>query len=180
MPIVWIARLMGVPIKNRVAGSDVFDALIGDQGTARPLKVFLFGGAPGVAEAASRALNARPSGLHCVGLCYPGFRTVDEMSHNDIIEAVNSSGAELLVVSLGAAKGQSWLLRNHNRLNIPVRVHLGAVMNFQAGTVSRAPVFFRKLGLEWMWRIYEEPHLWRRYWTDGCVLLSVFLTRIVP
>jgi N-acetylglucosaminyldiphosphoundecaprenol N-acetyl-beta-D-mannosaminyltransferase len=131
MPIVWIARLMGVPIKNRVAGSDVFDALV-DQSRARPLKVFLFGGAAGVAVAASRALNARSSGVHCVGLLYPGFGTVEEMSHDDIIETLNSSGAELLVVSLGATKGQSWLLHNHDRLKIPVRVHLGADIHLEA------------------------------------------------
>ena len=76
--IIWIARLIGVPIKHRAAGSDAFDALMADQSFAKPLNVFLFGGAPGVAAAACRALNARPCGLHCVGSLYPGFGTVDE------------------------------------------------------------------------------------------------------
>lgn len=80
MPIVWIARVLGVPIKNRIAGSDIFDALKTEHDFANPLKVFLFGGPEGVAAAACRALNAQPSGLCCVGSHYPGFGSIDEMS----------------------------------------------------------------------------------------------------
>jgi N-acetylglucosaminyldiphosphoundecaprenol N-acetyl-beta-D-mannosaminyltransferase len=80
---------------------------------------------------------------------------------------------------LGAKKGQSWLLRNHHRLRIPVRAHLGASINFQAGTVRRAPLRIQKFGLEWLWRIKEEPYLWRRYWNDGAVLLRLLLTRVL-
>jgi N-acetylglucosaminyldiphosphoundecaprenol N-acetyl-beta-D-mannosaminyltransferase len=178
--IVWLAKLMGIPIRNRVAGSDMFEALKAERGPARPLNVFLFGGAEGVAEAAYRALNAERRGLHCVGLLCPGFGSVDDMSRPEILEKINSSGADFLVVALGAKKGQSWLLRNHDRLRIPVRVHLGAVLNFQAGTVKRAPQVLRKLALEWLWRIKEEPQLWRRYWNDGCVLLRLVLTRVLP
>ena len=113
--IVLLARLIGVPIKNRVAGSDLFDALkVSD--LAAPLKVFLFGGAEGVAEAACRALNIQPRGLCCVGSLYPGFRSVEEMSEDETIDQINSSKADVLVVSLGANKGQSWLLRNHHHL----------------------------------------------------------------
>ena len=132
MPVVRIARLLGIPIKDRVAGSDIFEALKAEHNSARPLRVFLFGGAEGVAAAASRALNARPSGLYCVGSFYPGYSSVEAMSHDDIIDEINSSDADLLIVSLGAKKGQSWLQRNHDRLLIPVRIYLGAVINFQA------------------------------------------------
>jgi N-acetylglucosaminyldiphosphoundecaprenol N-acetyl-beta-D-mannosaminyltransferase len=180
MPIVWIARLIGVPIKNRIAGSDIFDALKTEHPPPRPLKVFLFGGAEGVAAAACRALNVQVGGLYCVGSFYPGFCSVEEMSRDDIIENINSSDADFLVASLGAQKGQLWLQRNHHRLLIPVRAHLGAVINFQAATIRRAPPIMRKFGLEWLWRIKEEPYLWRRYWNDGRVLLRLLLTRIVP
>jgi N-acetylglucosaminyldiphosphoundecaprenol N-acetyl-beta-D-mannosaminyltransferase len=73
-----------------------------------------------------------------------------------------------------------WLQRNHNRLVIPLRAHLGASINFQAGTVRRAPPIMRKFGLEWLWRIKEEPYLWRRYWNDGKVLLRLLYTHVVP
>jgi N-acetylglucosaminyldiphosphoundecaprenol N-acetyl-beta-D-mannosaminyltransferase len=180
VPIIWIAWLAGIPIKNRIAGSDIFDALKVEHSTAHPLKTFLFGGPDGVAAAASRALNGQPSGLYCMGWLYPGFGSAEEMSRDDIIEDINSSGADFLVASLGAQKGQLWLQRNHHRLLIPVRAHLGASLNFQAGTVRRAPTFIRKLGLEWLWRIKEEPYLWRRYWNDGRALLRLLFTHVLP
>ena len=111
---------------------------------------------------------------------YHGFGSVAEMSASDCIDEINSSGADLLVAALGAKKGQMWLLRNHRTLRIPIRAHLGATLNFQAGTVRRAPSVVRKLGLEWLWRIKEEPHLWSRYGHDGIVLLRLALTRVLP
>ena len=72
MPIIWIAWLIGIPIKYRVAGSDMFDALKAEQRPADLLKIFFFGGAEGVAAAASQVLNSQPKGLCCVGSLYPG------------------------------------------------------------------------------------------------------------
>ena len=180
MPILWIAWFMGIPIKERIAGSDIFDALKCGRNSAKPLKTFLFGGAEGVAAAASRALNLAARGLFCVGSLCPGFGSVAEMSQFETIDKINESEADFLVVSLGAKKGQSWLQHNHHRLLIPVRAHLGASMNFQAGTVRRAPPIIQKYGLEWLWRIKEEPYLWRRYWNDAGALLRLLFTRVLP
>jgi N-acetylglucosaminyldiphosphoundecaprenol N-acetyl-beta-D-mannosaminyltransferase len=178
--IVWLARLLRIPIRHRVAGSDIFEALKSKTRSAHPLKVFLFGGAEGVAENASRALNDAAGGLHCVGTIYPGFGTVEEMSRDDMIEAINSSQADFLVASLSAKKGQLWLQKNHDRLRIPVRAHLGATINFQAGTIRRAPPVLRRLGIEWLWRIKEEPYLWKRYWHDAGTLLGLLATCVLP
>jgi len=180
MPIVWLAWLLGVPIKERIAGSDIFGALKSERNATQQLSVFLFGGPEGVAAAACSKLNAERGGLTCVGSFYPGFCTVDEMSTDPILDLINSSNADFLVAALGAKKGQAWLLKNHDRLQIPVRVHLGAAINFQAGTIKRAPAGMRRWGLEWLWRIKEEPQLWRRYWGDGLVLLELVLTRLIP
>ena len=180
MPIVWIARLIGLPIKERVAGADILEWLQTPGRCVRRLTMFLFGGAEGVAAAAARTLNAEPSGLKCVGTIDPGFASITQMSQDHIIEAINSSNADFLAACLGAKKGQLWLQRNHKQLTIPVRAHLGAAINFQAGSVKRAPPKVRAFGLEWLWRIKEEPHLWSRYWTDGCVLLRLLLTRVLP
>jgi N-acetylglucosaminyldiphosphoundecaprenol N-acetyl-beta-D-mannosaminyltransferase len=178
VPIVWISRLLGAPIRERVAGSDIFDRLKSQD--SRPAKIFLFGGPEGVAETASRVLNAQSNGVVCVGTLYPGYCPIEEMSTDTIIDAINASGAGFLVASLGAQKGQSWLLHNHHRLKIPVRSHLGAAINFQAGLLKRAPLFVRKFGLEWLWRIKEEPYLWSRYLADGGVLFSLMLTSVLP
>jgi len=118
--------------------------------------------------------------LTCAGSFYPGFCTVDELSTDSILDRINSSNADFLVAALGAKKGQAWLLRNHDRLQIPVRVHMGAAISFQAGKIKRAPAGMRKWGLEWLWRIKEEPKLWRRYWDDGMVLLQLLLTNVLP
>ncbi len=179
VPIVWIARLLGLPITRRVAGSDIFDALK-SQDKLSPSKLFLFGGPEGVAESACAALNAGSQGVVCVGSIYPGFCSVEEMSTDEILRAINSSEADFLILSLGAKKGQSWLLHNHHRLKIPVRSHLGAAINFQAGTLKRAPIVIRKFGFEWLWRIKEEPYLWSRYWHDGTALLKLLLTCVLP
>jgi N-acetylglucosaminyldiphosphoundecaprenol N-acetyl-beta-D-mannosaminyltransferase len=175
--IIWLARLLGIPIRERAAGSDLFDVLK-RQRTEEPIRVFFFGGEQGVAEAAAAELAG--SGVSVVGTFYPGFGSVEEMSDPATLAKINSSHAHLLVASLGAVKGQSWLLRNHAAIQIPVRVHLGAVVNFQAGKVKRAPPLWRKLGVEWLWRIKEEPHLWRRYANDGSMLLRLLLTRVIP
>jgi N-acetylglucosaminyldiphosphoundecaprenol N-acetyl-beta-D-mannosaminyltransferase len=180
MPIVWICRLTGVPIKGRVAGADIFDMLKGRRGNKHPMTVCLFGGAEGVAAAASRVLNSEASGLTCVESIYPGSGSVEDMSKDKFIDTINSSGADFLAVSLGARKGQAWLQYNHDRLRIPIRAHLGATINFQTGDVKRAPATIRNAGFEWLWRIKEEPRLWRRYWHDGCVLLRLLTTCVLP
>ena len=179
MPIVWIARLLGLPIKERIAGADILDGLRA-RTSARKLDVFFFGGADGIADLARRILNADNGGLFCVGTLNPGYGTPDEMSSDAIIATINTSNADFLVVALGASKGQTWLLRNHHRVRIPVRAHLGAAINFQAGSVRRAPKMIRKAGLEWLWRIKQERHLWIRYWRDGRTLLRLLRTRILP
>ncbi|WP_050886517.1 WecB/TagA/CpsF family glycosyltransferase [Bradyrhizobium sp. STM 3843] len=179
-PIIWIARLLGLPIRKRAAGADLLDALSLRKQTERRLTAFLFGGAPGIAATAACRLNDRHGDLLCVGTLDPGFCDLAEMSTDDVIASVNESDADFLIVSLGAKKGQLWLQRNHDRLTIPVRSHLGAAINFQAGTVKRAPTIFRELGFEWLWRIKEERVLWRRYRDDGLVFARLLVTRVLP
>jgi N-acetylglucosaminyldiphosphoundecaprenol N-acetyl-beta-D-mannosaminyltransferase len=180
MPIVWIARLLGIPIKQRISGSDLFDALKFERRSGSRLKVFLFGGAEGVAETVCNNLNSQDGGLECVGMLNPGFGSVGEISSERVIETINSSGADLLAVFLSAMKGQAWLLLNRQRLAPPIRAQFGATINFQAGTVERAPKYLREAGMEWLWRIKEEPYLWRRYRDDGSKLLYLILTRVFP
>lgn len=178
MPLVWMARLLGLPIRERVAGSGVFDALRGD--SAHRISVYFFGGPEGVAEGACQKLNTGVAGMTCVGQDCPGFGSIDDMSSESVIARINASGADFLVVALGAKKGQAWIVRNRARITVPIISHLGAVVNFVAGTVHRAPVWMQLSGLEWLWRIKEEPGLWRRYFGDGLALLTLLATRVVP
>lgn len=176
MPIVWMSKFLSIPITQRVAGSDVFEALRKSPG--RRIKVYFFGGQEGVAERAAQVLNAENGGMECVGFESPGFGSIGEMSSAETIAKINASGAEFLVVSLGAVKGQAWIEHNLAALNVPVVSHLGAVVNFVAGSVRRAPQWMQRIGLEWVWRIAEEPALWKRYLSD-CVSLLQFGIRLV-
>ncbi len=177
-PIVWIAKLMNIPVRERVAGSTLFETL--GLEWRRKMNVYFFGGPEGVAEEACKRINDKSAGLTCVGYHSPGFGTVDEMSESSIIDNINSSSADFLVVALGAKKGQAWILNNLHRIKIPLISHLGAVINFEAKRLKRAPVRLQKIGLEWAWRIKEEPHLWRRYWVDGRFFLRLLVTKIFP
>ena len=178
MPIVWLARLMGIPIPGRVAGSDLFEALRKD--SEKRIKVYFFGGAPGIAERAAGQINAERKGMECVGYESPGYGSVGDMSTAATLEKINQSGADFLVVSLGAEKGQAWIEHNLPALEVPVVSHLGAVVNFVAGNVQRAPRWMQKTGMEWLWRVKEEPELWRRYWTDGTAWIKLLISNVIP
>lgn len=182
MPLIWLARLLGLPIRQRVSGSDLFERLYNEplQSMASPMRVYFFGGPPGVAQRAHEALNASSSALVSVGFASPGFGSVEHMSDPQTIAAINASQPDFLLVALGAVKGQAWIQYNLDRLQVPVVSHLGAVVNFVAGTVRRSPGVLQRLGLEWLWRIKEEPTLWRRYWSDGVAAMRLMFRVVAP
>lgn len=173
-PLVAIARRFGCKNAVRCAGSDIFDSLRRRPAFAgRQMRVFFFGGRDGAAERAAAAINKENRGLIAVGSLNPGFGDIESMSAPSIIEAINAAEPDFVVVSLGAAKGHGWIERNRDNLTAPVVSHLGAVVDFVAGTITRAPGWVSRSGLEWLWRIKEEPTLWRRYWSDGVAFLSL-------
>lgn len=180
-PLVMFGRLLGMTSLTRCAGSDIFEALrkrasFGGKG----LRVFFFGGRDGAGEAAAAALKAEGRGLQPVGALNPGFGDIEALSAPAIIDAINEAAPDFLVVALGASKGQAWIDANQDRLTVPVIAHLGAVVDFTAGTIARAPAFLRKLNLEWAWRIRAEPSLWRRYWHDGLALACLSVGKLLP
>ncbi len=178
-----IGRLLGLPIEERVAGSDILSAIWERPVTAgaKPLKVFLFGGTEEANAEAAEAINLRaPEKIVCVGNFCPGFGSVEDMSTCTVIEAINCAKPDFLIVALGAQKGQAWIMHNMGKLEVPVISHLGATINFLAGTLRRAPPGWQKLGLEWLWRIKEEPNLAGRYLRDGLILLRLLVTKIGP
>ncbi|HEV3009444.1 MAG TPA: WecB/TagA/CpsF family glycosyltransferase [Burkholderiales bacterium] len=178
MPLVWLARLLGIPLRERVAGASLFESLRRPAG--KPLSVYFFGGPDGAAEAAWRALGGARGGLVCVGYASPGFGSVEDMSGEELIAHINAAQPDLLVVSLGARKGQAWIERNRARLDVPVVSHLGAVLKHTGGLVRRAPAWMQRAGLEWLWRIKEEPALYRRYARDAFGLAVLLATRGLP
>jgi len=179
MPLIWVAKLLGIPILERVAGSTLFDEL-SNKPREKKIKVFFFGGQVGVAERAHQALNEASDGMVCCGFYDPGFVSIDEMSDSGIIEQINASEPDFIVVALGAKKGQAWIQKNRGELNAAVISHLGAVINFVAGSIDRAPVVWQRFGLEWLWRIKQEPNLWKRYLMDGVGFIRLLMTKVFP
>ncbi len=179
MPIVWVAKLLGLPIHDRVAGSNLFDAMWHGP-VEHSIRVFFLGGEGNAATDACEQLDRRVAPGTCAGSLNPGFGDIATMSTPDIITQINSSQANFLIIALGAKKGQAWIQHNRDRLDIPLISHLGAVVNFAAGRVQRAPRWVQNAGLEWSWRILKEPTLWRRYAVDGGIALRLLITRILP
>lgn len=178
MPLVWVSKLLNIPIKERVSGSDLFDRLRHQKDAL--WRVFFFGGPKGVGQSACLAIGDQSVGVLPTGYIYPGFVNNDEMSREDLLQCINLSEPDMVVVSLGAAKGQDWICRNHKSINAPVIGHLGAVINFVAGNIKRAPHWMQRMGLEWVWRVKEESSLLRRYFYDGLDFLRVLVTRVLP
>jgi len=179
MAVVWLARLAGLPLRERLAGSDLFEAMH-DLKHTPPWGAYFFGGPDGAAEAACARVNARQAGLRCAGYQSPGFGSLESMSTHEVLEEINRAAPDVVVVSLGAKRGQFWIERNQGSLLAPVIGPLGAVVNFEAGTVRRAPHVWRRLGFEWLWRIRQEPALWRRYAADGLALLPLLWRHVLP
>jgi N-acetylglucosaminyldiphosphoundecaprenol N-acetyl-beta-D-mannosaminyltransferase len=169
MPLVWMGRLLGVPFPERVAGSALTE-LLARRTTGKPLRVFFFGGEIGAAEGAARTTATNAPGLEPVGFRFPQHGSARDLSTSVHLSAINSSNADFLIVALGAKKGHVWLDINWDHLNVPIASHLGAVINFLAGNIRRAPRWAQEAGMEWIWRIIEEPHLGKRYLRDGLTL----------
>lgn len=178
MPIIWAARFVGEPIQERIAGSTLFERLRGKD--AGEITVFFFGGMNDVAYRAMESINQSDCGLRAVGALNPGVGSVADMSSDELIEEINAKSPDFLVVSLGAKKGQQWIIENRYNLRVGVVSHLGAVVNFVAGDVCRSPLWIQRLGLEWAWRIKEEPQLWRRYFFDGLCFMKIAVLRLLP
>lgn len=173
MPLVWVSRVSGRPIVEKVSGADLFPALC-SAAAARGLSMFFFGAGPGVAARAADRLTARFQGLRVVGTLSPdyGFEK-DRKKVADAINAINSADPDILVVGLGCPKQEKFIYENRGALQTRLSLGLGASLDFEAGNVRRAPKFMRDHGLEWLYRLTQDPsRLARRYLLDDI--------RIVP
>lgn len=157
--IVWAAWLLGRPVPERVAGSELvylLAALAAEQGW----RLFLLGAAPGVAEAAAAVLQQRYPSLIIAG-CYAGSPAAEE--NDAIVARINASAADILYVAYGAPRQDKWIGRNREALtSVRVAVGVGGALDFMTGRATRAPRLMQKLGLEWFYRLIREPWRWRR------------------
>ncbi len=151
--LLWAARHVGQPLPERVTGSDGLP-LIAERAAREGWSLFLLGAAPGVAEKAAAILSQRYPGLRIAGT-YSGSPAPEE--EDDIVRRVNTSHADLLFVAFGAPVQDKWIARNLPRLTVHMAMGIGGAFDFVAGVIPRAPLWMRRAGLEWLYRLYLQP-----------------------
>lgn len=174
MPIIWASRLLGAPLKERVTGADLVPALV-ELAHRKKYTVFFLGGREGVASQAVENLRHRYPGLDAHAFC-PEFADIFEMHHDRILQEISRTGPHMLFVSLGAGKAEKWIRMQLRDMRIPVCIGVGATVDFLAGEVLRAPRWMQRTGLEWFFRMLQEPRrLFTRYFNDFWLFAIPFL-----
>jgi N-acetylglucosaminyldiphosphoundecaprenol N-acetyl-beta-D-mannosaminyltransferase len=164
MPIVWLSALLGKRLKERVTGADLVPRLAA-AASVKAFSLFLLGGREGVGEKAAKKLLTQNPGLKIAGCLSPKISLKE--TDSKIIDQINKSKADILLLALGNPKQEIWFQKNKHLIKVPVSIGVGGTYEFIAGTVSRSPKWMQKSGLEWVYRLYQEPkRLWKRYCLD--------------
>lgn len=176
--VMLASRFLGCPLKEKISGSDLFPAFYNYYRKDKSIKIFLLGGTEGAAKMAQEKINQKVGRNMVVdSYCPPfGFEN-DPLECDKIIEQINNSGATVLAVGVGAPKQEKWIYKHKNKLkNIKTFFAVGATIEFEAGFVSRAPKWMSLAGLEWLYRLVQEPkRLWKRYLLEDTSFFMLIL-----
>jgi N-acetylglucosaminyldiphosphoundecaprenol N-acetyl-beta-D-mannosaminyltransferase len=163
VPLVWLSHLAGHRGVRRVYGPDLMLSLC-ERSTSKGYRHFLYGGAEGVAERLRTNLQHRFPGIRIVGSFEPPFRELTLEEDGQVVRLINQGNPDVIWVGLGTPKQERWMAAHLGRLNAPILVGVGAAFDFHAGVKKQAPVWMRRTGLEWFFRLLSEPRrLGRRY-----------------
>ena len=175
-PLVWCGRRQTGKRIEQVCGPDFLPAFC--KATAHlTLRHFFYGGAEGVAARAAAALERRFPGVQIAGVCSPPFRPLTGYEKEEVVRTINAARPDLLWVCLGCPKQEFWIDEFRERLDVPVLLAVGLAVDILAGAKARAPSLMRTLGLEWLYRLCQEPRrLWRRYLVGNSIFLYRLLT----
>ena len=166
MPLVWISRLLGSPLKERVSGVDMVSRLA-DLSARKGYRIYLLGGRPGVAERATKVLEEKFPGVQICGHHAPPLADLERMDHGDALDRIRAAKPDILLVAFGNPKQEKWIRMHARRSGVPVSIGIGGSMDMLVGDVNRAPMWMRKIGLEWLGRCMQEPtRLFPRYFRN--------------
>jgi N-acetylglucosaminyldiphosphoundecaprenol N-acetyl-beta-D-mannosaminyltransferase len=172
MPIVWASHLFGKALPGRVNGTDLMEALVAEA-ERRQYGVFFFGGTEDVLQAAIREFRRRHPSLIVAG-ARNGYFNDDEVPA--IIDEVNQSGAQILLVAISTPQKELWVDRNLGSLEVAVAQGVGGSFDVIAGLVPRAPLWMQRSGLEWFFRFLQEPgRMWKRYLETNSLFIWLVL-----
>lgn len=149
------AKRKGVVVKDNVNGTDMLPLLC-DAACVKNKSIFMLGSAPGVAKDAAKELRKSFPSLNIVG-CHHGF--IDTQNSMEIVNKINASGANILLVGMGTPIQETWLDKNAHHLETDIAIAVGGLFDFFSNRIPRAPFFFRKNGMEWVWRLIQEPRV---------------------
>jgi len=158
--IVWAARILGEDLPTRVAGIDLMHELLA-VAAKRGLRVFLLGATPDVLAEATRRLQEQNAGLLIAGTHHGWF---SDAENDAVVRAIRDAHPDLLFVAMSSPRKEYWLSENLPRLDVPFAMGVGGALDVVAGVARRAPRWMQRAGLEWAYRLAQEPRrLWRRY-----------------
>ncbi len=166
MPLIWSAKFLGYPLKERIAGPDLMLELLGIS-EKEGHKNFFYGSSENILGSLVENLKKEFPGIKIIGSVAPPFRPLTVKEEHEIITRINEAAPDILWVGLGAPKQELWMAEHQDRLKVPLMIGVGAAFDFHAGYKKRAPLWMQKSGLEWAWRLMSEPRrLWKRYLID--------------
>jgi N-acetylglucosaminyldiphosphoundecaprenol N-acetyl-beta-D-mannosaminyltransferase len=160
-PVLWLSRRTGTPLPERVTGVDLTAWLL--DGGVPSARLFLLGATPEVLDAAR--VRGEAHGTPVVGAASPDRAELTSLERSArLVTAINASGANVLLVALGAPLQETWIARWRPSLEVAVAIGVGCSLDVAAGALTRAPWRWQRFGLEWLYRLWKEPaRLWRRY-----------------
>ncbi|MCY7390998.1 MAG: WecB/TagA/CpsF family glycosyltransferase [Leptolyngbyaceae cyanobacterium CAN_BIN12] len=164
--LMYSAALLGTPLKEKISGSDLFPAFCKFHQHNHATTIFLLGGKAGVADRAQTKINQKIGREIVIGAHSPSFGfEKSEQECLELIEMVNRSKATVLAVGVGAPKQEKWIHKYRDKfIHVKIFLAIGATIDFEAGTIQRAPKWMSQLGIESLFRIYSDPkRLWKRY-----------------
>jgi N-acetylglucosaminyldiphosphoundecaprenol N-acetyl-beta-D-mannosaminyltransferase len=171
MPVVWMSRLIGTRLKERVSGIDLVERLA-EVSARRGYGVFLLGASESCSQRAAKVLKHRYPELRIVGRYSPEPQPLEKMNHEEILRRIEEAEPEILLVAFGNPKQEQWIAMHRDRLKVPVCIGVGGSLDMLSGSMHRAPGWMQRNGLEWLHRTLQEPkRLAVRYITDAICLL---------
>ena len=176
MPVVWASRLLGTPLKERVAGIDLFEALMA-RAARRRWRVFLLGAREDVVSGVKSIYEAKYPGLVVAGH-RNGYWKDDEDAA--VAEEVRAAAADLLFVAISSPKKERFLGRWQAHMRVPFAMGVGGTFDVAVGKVSRAPVWMQRAGFEWLWRVLQEPRrMFKRYFIDDAAFFGMLARELI-
>ncbi|MGI6678075.1 MAG: WecB/TagA/CpsF family glycosyltransferase [Dehalobacterium sp.] len=156
--IVWAAGYLGEPVKERVTGIDLMLEIC-KQAHHNGWRIFLLGGAPGVAEEASQALREKHPNINIVGTHHGYFKEKEEEA---VLAQIRQAEPDLIFVALGAPRQEFWIRAHREQLPVKIAIGVGGSFDVVSGRVKRAPLWMQKMKLEWLARLIKEPWRFKR------------------